>query len=376
MFFKDIIGQDKIKKQLINNVNNNRISHAQLFAEQEGGGALGMAFAYARYINCNDRTEADSCGVCVSCLKFNKLAHPDLHIFFPTAPTKDTNGVNSKSYIDKFREAVLDSHYMSLSKWYDHIGIEKKHAIINVNDCNEIIHLANIKTYESKYRIFVVWMAEKLQYRAAPKLLKIVEEPHDNTIFIFITHDPNQLPETILSRLQFIRFPPLGRQEIKNALIEKYGCSREVASNISFQASGNFSEALNQYQLSQPEEIFYLFRNWMRSCYNLKTEEIFDHIDKIASFGREKQKSFLKLGLKIINQCLMLNYNAIDSLKHFDEESGFLFKFSKKVNHKNIIPMANCLNEAISHIDRNANGKIVFADLSFKVHKFFKEGSN
>ncbi len=372
MFFKDIVGQEKIKNNLIQNVNNNRISHACLFAEHEGRGALGMAFAYARYINCNERGQDDSCGQCAACLKFNKIIHPDLHIFFPTAPAKDNDKSNSKSYINKFREAILDSHYMSLSKWYEHIAIEKKQAIINVQDCNEIIRLASIKTYESKYKIFVVWMAEKLQYNAAPKLLKIIEEPYDHTIFIFITHDPHQLPETILSRLQHIRFPPISKEEIKNALIEKYNCSNEVASNISFQASGSFTEALKLSQLNQPEEIFYLFRDWLRSCYSLKPNEIFDHTEKIASFGREKQKAFLEFGLKIFNQCLLMNYNAIEPVKNFDEMSDFLLRFSKMVNHKNIIAMTKSFDDAINHIERNANGKILFADLSFRMHKLFK----
>ncbi len=372
MFFKDIAGQEKIKNQLIDNVNKNRISHGYLFAEHEGSGALGMAFAYARYINCNDRGQNDSCGQCNACLKFNKIAHPDLHVFFPAAPGKDNDKSNSKLYINKFREAILDSHYMSLSKWYEHIGIEKKQAIINAQDCNEIIRLASIKTYESKYKIFILWMAEKLQYNAAPKLLKIIEEPYDYTIFIFITTDLHQIPETILSRLQLIRFPPLSRTEIKNALIEKCGCRKEAASNISFQASGSLTEALELFQLNQPEEIFYLFRDWLRSCYILKPAEIFAHTDKIASFGREKQKAFLEFGLKIFNQCLLMNYNAIEPVKNFDEVSDFLLKFSKFVNHKNIIAINESFDDAISHIERNANGKILFADLSFKMHKFFK----
>ncbi len=376
MFFRDVIGQDKIKSQLINNVNNNRISHAQLFAEHEGAGALGMSLAYARYINCNERTPVDSCGVCSSCLKFNKISHPDLHIFFPTASSKDIKSANSKSYINKFREIVLESHYLPLSKWYDFIGIEKKHAIINVDDCNEIVHLANIKTYESKYRVFIVWIAEKLQYKAAPKLLKIIEEPHEKTIFIFITHEINQLPETILSRLQLIQFPPLDSSEVKKALIEKYNCSDELAADISFQASGNFIEAINQAHLNEPEEMFYLLRDWLRACYKIAPREIFSHIDKIASFGREKQKAFLKYGLKIYNQCLLINYGANKPLKVFEEESEFLLKFSKIVNNVNILPITDCFNEAVSNIERNASGKIVFADLSFKMYKLLQKRQN
>ncbi len=376
MLFKDIIGQEKIKDQLINNFNNNRISHAQLFVESEGGGALGMALAYARYINCSGRLPKDSCGTCPSCLKFNKLAHPDLHIFFPTASNKDNKDVSSKTYISQFREIVLESHYLTLAKWYDHIGIERKHAIINATDCNEIIRLTGIRTYESDYRIFIVWMSEKLQYNAAPKLLKVIEEPPDNTFFIFIAHDPELLPETIMSRLQHLNFPLLGNNEIKKALIEKYDCNEEVARDISFQASGNFIEALNQINLEKPEGTFFLLRDWLRACYSNKPKHIFSNVDAIASFGREKQKAFLNYGLKILDQCLLINYEATKPLKVFEEELEFLLKFSNVVNNVNIVPVTKCFNEAISHISRNANSKIVFADLSFKLHKLFKKAQN
>ena len=377
MYFNDIIGQEKLKKQLIQNICSNRISHAQLFAESEGSGALGMALAYSRYINCKNPTQNDSCGTCPPCLKFNKIAHPDLHIFYPTAPsTPGTKNVSSKTYINQFREALLETHYLSLSKWYNHIGIEKKHAIINKDDCNEIIHLANLKTYESKYKIFIVWMAEKLYHSAAPKLLKILEEPPENTIFIFISHNPSQIPETILSRLQMISFPPLPSSEIKKALIEKHNCSEEIASQISFQASGNFTEALSQIHLAQPENSFYLFRNWMRACYKPSPSEIFSYTDEIASYGREEQKAFLQYGLKTINECLLINYNANKPLKLFEEESDFLLKFSKLVNHNNIVSVTNCFNDTIKYIGRNANSKIVIADLSYRMHKLLRYGSN
>ncbi len=377
MYFKDIIGQEEIKKQLIKNVGSNRISHAYLFAESEGRGALGMAFAYAQFINCLDQTRLkDSCGRCSSCLKFQKIAHPDLHIFFPTATSsKEKKNISSKTYINQFREIILESHYLSLSQWYDKIGVEKKHAIINADDCNEIINKASIKPYENKFKIFIVWMVEKLYPKAAPKILKIVEEPPENTIFIFITHNPDKLPETILSRLQLIRFPPLSNLEIKNALINKYNCNEETASNISFMASGNFTEALHKYYLTQPDDIFYFFRDWLRSCYSLSTKEIFSHVEKISLLGREKQKAFLNYGLKIINECLLINYNANKPQKLFEEEADFLLKFSKFTNHKNIISVTNRFNESIIHIERNANSKIVFADLSFKLHKLLKYGS-
>ncbi len=376
MYFKQIVGQEKIKSQLIQNTLDNCISHAQIFVESEGRGALGMAFAYARYINCENRTENDSCGTCRSCLKFNKLSHPDLHIFFPNAPSKSNKSVSSKTYINQFREAILDSPYLSLSRWYDYIGVEKKHAIINVDDCNEIVRLTSLKTYEAKYKIFIVWMAEKIQYKAAPKLLKAIEEPADNTVFLFVSQDTNQIPETILSRLQVINFPPLDNLEIKKALIEKHECDEETASKISSQAAGNFTEALDQCNLMQPEEIFYLFRDWLRSCFKLTPAEIFNNIEKITSFGREKQKAFLGYGLKIFDKCLLKNYNAGEPSMFFKEENEFLLNFSKLVNHKNVVPITDCFNDAIGNIERNANGKLVFADLSFKMHKLLKSHSN
>ncbi len=371
MFFNNIIGQDYIKEKLADNVKNNRISHAQLFYEQEGYGALGMAFAYARYLNCEAPKENESCGTCFSCLKYNKLAHPDLHIFFPVAPGKDGKKVTSKTYINHFREAALESPYISISKWYKKIGIEKKQAIINADDCNEIVKLSLLKPYESKYKVFVIWIAEKLQYRAAPKLLKTIEEPPENNVFVFITYNPYHLPETINSRLQTIKFPPIKSEEIANTLSEKYECNKETAEKIASQSSGSFTQALNLHKLSEPDEFFFLLRDWLRSCYKLDPKEIFSAVNSISEFGREKQKHFLNYGLKIINESLRINYGEYTPIKMFEEELAFLNKFSKTINNKNIIQITKNFEESIKHIERNANSKIILADLSFKMYKLF-----
>ncbi len=378
MRFKDIAGQEVIKKKLINNIRNNRVSHAQLFIGPEGCGKMALALAYVQYLNCMNKTEDDACGSCSSCNKFNKLIHPDLHMFFPVANNKEfTKDVKSSTYITHWREMVLQNPYFNLMQWYSHIGIENKQGIIKADDCNEIIRLMGLKPYESKYKAVIIWMVEKVYHAAAPKLLKILEEPPDNTLFILIAENQQQILKTILSRTQVFKIPQTSEEDVAKYLESEYNCEAQNAGKIAFLTAGNMVDANRMCKEGMDSvDSFKSFSEWMRSCYSFKAAEIFEKIDDFAKYGREKQKNLISYSLKMFRQSLLLSQNITTQsvLRLEGEEKDFLNKFSPYINSDNINEINELFQEAYINIERNANPKILFADLSFKMTKILRAG--
>jgi DNA polymerase III subunit delta' len=372
MLFREVIGQDEIKKRLIDNATNNRISHAQLFWGQQGSGTLALTLAYARFIQCRNRQADDACGQCPSCLKFNKLEHPDIHFIFPAAPikgTKEKEKVSSKMFITQWRNYLLKSPYFNYLEWLEALGIENKQAIINAEDCNDIIRTLGLKSYESPYKIVIIYMIEKLYYAAAPKLLKIVEEPPDNTLFLMVSENKDRIINTIVSRTQQLKVPLPPENEIRQALIERYGLDEAKAGQIAFLSDGDIARALKLIDDEEEMADFNAFREWMRYCYLNDTAKILKWVEKTAAAGREKQKSFFQFGLKMFRLSLINNYMAADLIRLDKEQQKFLDGFSPFINHHNALKIVDSFNEAILHLERNANSRILFADLSFRLSK-------
>ena len=378
MLFKEIIGQEDVKKKLIQTVKENRVSHAQLFFGPEGVGKLPLAIAYAQYISCENKKEDDSCGVCSSCVKYNKLIHPDLHFLYPISTTKsitaskEVSCFNSK-YLNEWRNANLQTKYLSLSDWYNFIGIENKQGIINADDCNEIIKILNLKTYESEFKVVIIWMVEKLYHSAAPKLLKILEEPPEKTLFILITENTDQIIKTILSRAQLVKIPRISDDDLKKALLENFNLSQSQINYISHLSQGSYTEALNMLSESEKENNeFQSFKEWMRLCYSADFIKLVDWIDEMSKVGREKQKIFFSYSLHMIRECF--KYNCLnETLDNLDiKEAEFASNFSKFITSKNCIHISEELNKASFHIERNANPKILFMELSIKIGKLLK----
>ncbi|MDR4988294.1 MAG: DNA polymerase III subunit delta [Bacteroidales bacterium] len=373
MMFRDVIGHDQLKKQLIANVKNNRISHAQLFLGHQGSGTLPVALAYARYIQCKNRGADDACGTCPSCLKINKYEHPDLHFIFPTAPNKDTKDkekVSSKMFLAQWRRQLMDSPYFNYLDWLGSLGIENKQAIINAEDCNDIIRTLGLKSYESPFKIVIIYMIDKLYYSAAPKLLKIVEEPPDNTLFLMISDNKDRIINTILSRTQILKFPLPDEELVKDALVEKYGLDATQAGQIAFLSDGVITDALKMAAHDGAHLAdFDSFREWMRFCYTNDTGKILKWVEKTSQAGRERQKSFLQYGLKTFRLCLLNNYAAGRLIRIKGEEGDFLARFSPFINPVNASSVVDAFETAILHLERNANPRILFADLSFGLHR-------
>lgn len=393
MRFCDIPGQQKVKQRLIQSVQENRVSHAQLFLGPEGSGKLAMAIAYTQYINCKNRTPEDSCGTCSSCNKFSKLIHPDLHFLYPINKTKeiDEKKVIYKDFIVAWREYVLQNKcYLSLPGWYDKIGIEKKQGFISADDADSVNGTLAYKAYEAEYKVMVIWMVEKMNPQAANKLLKNLEEPPDKTLFVLISENHDQVISTILSRTQLIKFQPLEDETLAHFLDETYSLGAEKAKALSLLSNGNLRFALDRVLLddsdsTEPdpdEEKFILLRDWMRKIYvyGVKTKE-FDQLMEvivrlIGDGSREKQKEFLTYTLDILRLCMLYHVGNSQLVKKTGEELEFISKFSAFVHPRNISQFDDEINKAILHIERNANANFIFTDLSLIMSRLIKIPAN
>ena len=344
MRFLDIPGQEEIKKKLIQTVLDQRVSHAQLFHGPTDSGKLALAIAYAQFINCTGRqvSEHDSCGICPSCVKYQKLIHPDLHFIYPVSTTKRVSKKpKSRDFIESWRNFLIENNYsVTLQGWYEKIEIENKQGIINAEDCNEIISTLGYKSYESEYKVMILWMVEKIYPLAAPKILKILEEPPEKTLFLLISEDPDQIIKTILSRNLMIRIP--GRGVLQ---------------------TGEGEDDL---------EYFEQFRQWMRLCYPGNISELIPFSSEISRGGREKQKGFLAYGLKILGLCMSLNYKESEVLLPEGDKLTFIRKFAPFIHSAGISKFYDLFNSAIYHIERNAHSPTLFLDLSLKIVALFK----
>jgi DNA polymerase-3 subunit delta' len=368
MFFRDIIGQHAIKERLINSVRDNRISHAQLFFGPDGCGTLPMAFAYARYVHCTNRGENDSCGTCPSCQKHDKLVHPDLHLVYPIALSKDLRV--STTVIKEFREAFLENPYLTLNDWFNKIEADNKQPVIATEESAEILKKLSLTTFEAEYKIMIIWMAEKMNPTAANKLLKILEEPPDKTLFLLVTEAEDQLLRTIVSRTQLVKLSRLNDDDLTAALKVRFSLSEEDAARITFQADGSFAAA-SQLITKDEQAIFNLqvFQKWMRACLKFNMSGVMESVDDFATAGRERQKQFLSYALEMVRESLLVNYADQSLIRIAGDEKNFVTKFAPFVHAANAYRFMNELNLALQHIERNGSAKIVFMDLSFKANE-------
>lgn len=374
MRFADITGQEEIKKRLINSVKENRVSHAQLFHGAPGSGKLPMALAYAQYINCTNRGPEDSCGACPSCLKYAKLAHPDLHFIFPVAKTAGVKKSGSNEFLTEWRNYLLERQaYVTLDEWHQRLDLENKQGTIHRDDINSINHTLSYKSFESEYKVMIIWMVERIYYAAAPRILKILEEPPEKTLFVLITENPDLIPITILSRTQMIRFSPLPDEKLVEGLIKMKQVTGPAAEKVKFRAGGNLNTALQMVETGDADEQYFIFfRNWMRLCYVNNFGSIHKLSADFMKLGREKQKSLLYYGLSIARNCLLMNYNMESNIRSEGEELEFIRKFSDFIHPGNIKHISTAFDDSIANIERNANGNILFINLSIKMTMWLK----
>lgn len=372
MLLRDIVGQKEVKDRLIKMVNENRLPHALLFTGYEGSGNLGTAMAFAQYLFCSNKQNNDACGECPSCQKTNKLVHPDLHLVFPIAKSKDVK--SSADLIKEFREAFLENPYLSLNDWFEGLDAENKQPIIPVEESGNIIRELSYTSYEGLYKIMIIWQPEKMNTEAANKLLKVLEEPPEQTIFILVCNNPDQLLATIISRVQQIPFLRLQEAEIKEALVKKFGVTEENAQQAAFLCDSNFNEAIKLLTQSD-EQLSFLqhFQSFMRLALKFDCDKALQWIDQNAATGREKQKQFLQYGLEIFRDCLMYNFGSRDLVRLSGNEKQFLEKFAPFITHRNYEMLVEEFNSNCYYIERNANPKILFMDLLLKTNELINK---
>ncbi len=376
MQFKDVIGQSAIKQRLIASVRDNHVSHAQLFLGPAGSGKLPLALAYTQYILCPNRTETDSCGVCPTCQKMQKLVHPDLHFVVPTTTTKKVKDKpESDLFMEEWRDYVIQNQgYVNTSSWYTFLDVENKQGYMSVRDAASLLRKLNMKAYEGEYKIAIIWMAEKMRVDTANKLLKLLEEPPEKTVFILIAEDAEELLATIKSRTALVKIPAININEVENALVERLGCDARQAHDAAVISEGNWLNACHFVQESEDRKFFFTtFQQWMRLCFRAAYPELIDFSANIKTLGREKQKELLDYGLRIVRNSLLFNNHLAEIVMLPDDEKTFNSKFAPFVNPSNLAEIAELLDEAIRHIERNGNAQIIFTDVSFKMIGLLKK---
>ena len=383
MLFSEILGQEHLKKHLTHSVDNGRIPHAQLFVGKEGTGTLPMAIAYAQYVLCSNTQGENENGNAACNLKFNNLSHPDLHFAFPVA-TNDTVKKHpvSKLFLEDWRKLLKEQPYCNLFDWYKQLGIDNKQGQIGVDEAHDIVKSLTLKSYEGGYKVMLIWMAEKMNIACANKLLKLIEEPPNKTVFVLIAEDEEQIISTIRSRCQILHFPPLAEERIKEGLIKKYSLDQAVATKIAHQANGNYNKACDLvYQDSEDLQFEEWFIFWIRSAFKAKgnksaIHDLMSWSEDIAKTGRETQKQFLHFCLDFFRQALLSNYQAKELVFIEPKSKNFkLENFAPFVHGNNIMDISNELQDAIYHIERNGNSKIILTDLSIKLTRLLHKKS-
>ncbi|RGN47422.1 MULTISPECIES: DNA polymerase III subunit delta' [unclassified Bacteroides] len=374
MFFKDIIGQEEAKQKFILEVKEGRIPHAQLLCGPEGVGKLPLAIAYARYICCTDKGENDACGKCPSCIKFNKLVHPDLHFVYPVVKKKSGKDVVSDDYISEWRSFILANPYFGLSHWLNEMGAENAQALIYAKESDEIVRKLSLKSSEGGYKVMIIWLPEKMHVVCANKLLKLLEEPPEKTVFLLISEAPELILQTILSRTQRLNIRKLDESSITEALQSKFGLQQQDAENVARLSNGSFVKAMETIHLSEDNKLFFeLFVNLMRLSYQRKLREMKLWSEQVAAMGRERQKNFLEYCQRMIRENFIYNFRQRDLIYMSNEEMNFSSRFAPFVNERNVMGIMNELSEAQAHVEQNVNPKMIFFDFSLKMIVLLKQ---
>lgn len=369
MLFNEIAGQEAIKNRLIQSVQEQRISHALLFAGPEGCGKLALALAYAQYISCRNRQNQDSCGVCPECRKYQKLIHPDLHFAFPLFKSDDL----CDRYLTEWRNFVNENPFFNLNQWLAHIEAGNAQGMIYAKESDQIIQKLSLKTFESEYKIMIIWMPEKMHPTAANKLLKILEEPPAKTLFLLVSENEDQLITTIRSRTQLIKIPPFEDKAILQMLSKRSDIAGKDLKTIVKLSRGNYVRALSL--LNPSEDTLYnldKFMSIMRLTYSKKVLSLIDWVNELAGIGRERQKAFLLYSLTQIRENFISNAKIPNINYMTPEEYQFSTKFAPFINGKNVIPIGEEFEKAYLHISMNGNPRLVFLDMALTISKLIR----
>ncbi|MBQ3735031.1 MAG: hypothetical protein II859_13840 [Bacteroidales bacterium] len=380
MQFKDVLVDAAFKQKLVDLAREGRSAHAQFFLAQPGSHALALAVALGQYLCCENPGEHDSCGECPSCKQFAKLSHPDLHLYFPNCTTKSVKkDPESSLFIKEFRDYVLQNDFhVDINGWLNILEGENKQASINSRDCSDILHHNNTQSHQDGCKVYILWCVDRLYHSAAPKLLKTLEEPESNSVFILISEEPDKILNTILSRTQLVKIPRLTDADLSEKLQQTYpDLSPDEASDIAILADGNYNKAMHivtdnedQRVLLQQFEVVFDSVTAMaqrKPLVSVQYEQAQTALAEVVAAGREYQKQYLQLMLRMLRNILMMNSNNSGLLKVTHQEQSVLDKYRGFIHLKQISVMTDLCNEALYHITRNGNSSLIFTDLYFKL---------
>ena len=376
MRFTEIPGLQSTKEKLYRTIESGKVAHAQMFAGPEGSANLAMAIAYATLLNCTDRKDNDACGVCASCRKIQKLIHPDVHFVFPVSAAKNMIGndltgkdVVSDGFFGEWRQFVAQHPYGGPLEWSTVFGGENKQLNISREESRNILKKLSLKSFEGEYKVMIIWLAEYLHPTAANAMLKLLEEPPDNTIFLLVTYDQEQIISTILSRVQLLKIRPFTKNEITEYLIQNHQLDPAKASQLASISSGDLNQAVKL--ISEVEnDTHTMFQEWMRICFSNNHPQMVEWSENFSTTNKINQKGLFQYGISILRDSLLIQNGAAE-LVH-GPDNAFVEKFSKTIDLTKLERLYNLLNNSYYHLERNGNSKIIFLDTSLQISSTFR----
>ena len=376
MFFKDIIGQKSLLAQLSRMVDENRLAHALLLTGPSGNGKLPIAVALARYILCSDRRNGDACGSCPSCVKMDKLVHSDLHFVFPVKKKKNSSSDSapvSDDYIAEWREIFLKEPYFGYSDWLAMLDVENQQPIIYEKESSEILRKLSLKSREGGWKIMIIWLPEKMKEACSNKLLKILEEPPAETLFLLVAESTEHILPTILSRTQRVDIPRILADEVAEALQRRYALDGDTARSIAQQSGGDWEKAESMLRVDNDKRLYLeLFMTLMRMAYRRDIMAMKKWSEQVAALGRERQKGMLEYCQRMIRENFIMNFGRNEMLYLSPEERNFSVNFSPFVNENNIFGIMEEVADAQKHVEQNVNAKMIFFDMALRMIVWIK----
>lgn len=373
MIFSDIPGLQSVKEKLNRSIESGKVAHAQLFAGSQGSGNLSMALAYAALLNCTNRINGDACGQCASCQKTRKAIHPDLHFVFPVSSEKGITGIAGicDNFIADWRSFIAQNPYGGPYEWSMKFGGENKQLNISKEESRNIIKKLSLKSFEGEYKVMIMWLVEYMHPAAANAILKLLEEPPENTVFLLVTNDHEQIISTILSRVQLLSIRPFNKEEVITYLQGRFDLNAAKAMQIANITSGDLNWAIKLVNEVE-DDTNQLFHEWMRMCFTHNYVKMVELADDFFKADKINQKGLFQYGLSILRESLVIQNGVEGSVKMSDAENQFVTKFSKTVDFPKLEKLYTYLNAALYHLERNGNPKLTFLDTSLQISTTFR----
>jgi DNA polymerase III subunit delta' len=372
MLFSTIQGCESLKRRLVRVAQTHQVAHAQLFWGPEGSASLPLALAFITYLHCHNRLLNDACGQCASCLKMQKLIHPDVKFVFPTSPTKQVTGkdVVSTNFLKTWRDFLREYPYGHDSDWSYYLNSENKQLSISKEEARGIVQAVSLKAFEGAYKVVLIWLPEYLHIAAASALLKVIEEPPPHTLFLLVSARPDSILNTICSRTQQIYIPAFTDHALSSIIAQKYALDQEQLAQITLLSDGNLNKALKLVE-NTTGSYFDYFKSWMRLCYAHNLTQLVAQAESFQEMSKASQRNFLAYTLHMLREALVVYFTQAGLTRATEEEQQFTQKLRKTVTQQQIQEWIIWLNKAYYHIERHVNPKILYLDLSLRISRTF-----